>query len=134
MDSNGDGIGDINGIISKLDYLKELGVNAVELMPVFEFDELEAERYVDGKRLLNYWGYNTVSFFAPNTSYTSVKEYNREGNELKNVIKTLNENGIEVFLDVVFNHTAEGNEMGPCFSFKGIDNNIYYNFILYFLF
>ena len=118
--------GTFAGILDKLDYLKDLGVNAVELMPVFEFDELEAERYVDGKRLLNYWGYNTVSFFAPNTSYTSVKEYNREGNELKNVIKTLNENGIEVFLDVVFNHTAEGDDRAPTFSFKGYDKEIYY--------
>lgn len=118
--------GTFAGILDKLDYLLELGVNAVELMPVFEFDELEAERYVDGNRLLNYWGYNTVSFFAPNTSYTSVKEYNREGNELKKVIKTLNENGIEVFLDVVFNHTAEGDDRGPTFSFKGYDKEIYY--------
>ncbi len=110
----------------KIPYLKKLGVNAVELMPIFEFDEVKDRREYEGKELLDYWGYNTVSFFAPNTSYCSGAEYNREGNELKQLIKTLNENGIEVILDVVFNHTAEGNENGPFFSFKGIDNNIYY--------
>lgn len=118
--------GTFAGILDKLDYLKDLGVNAIELMPIFEFDELEAERYVDGNRLLNYWGYNTVGFFAPNTSYASAKEHHQEGNELKNVIKTLNENGIEVILDVVFNHTAEGDHRGPVFSFKGYDKDIYY--------
>ena len=87
---------------------------------------MEDTRVVDGERLYNYWGYNTVCFFAPNTSYTSVVEHNHEGDELKNLIYELKENGIEVILDVVFNHTAEGNEKGPCFSFKGIDNNIYY--------
>ncbi len=110
----------------KIPYLKELGVNAVELMPIFEFDEVKDSRVYDGKELLNYWGYNTVSFFSPNTGYSAKIEYNREGNELKNLIKMLKENGIEVILDVVFNHTAEGNENGPFFSFKGIDNNIYY--------
>ena len=79
-----------------------------------------------GKTLLDYWGYNSVSFFAPNTSYSSQKEYNYEGHELKSLIKALHKNGIEVILDVVFNHTAEGNEDGPFFSFKGFDNNIYY--------
>lgn len=110
----------------KIPYLKELGVNAVELMPIFEFDEVKDSRVYEGEQLLDYWGYNTVSFFAPNTSYCAGIEYNREGNELKKLIKTLKENGIEVILDVVFNHTAEGNENGPYFSFKGIDNNIYY--------
>lgn len=118
--------GTFAGIIDKLPYLKELGVTAVELMPIFEFDEMAGERECDGNKLYDYWGYNTVSFFAPKTSYSSKVEHNKEGNELKNLIKTLNENGIEVFLDVVFNHTAEGNEDGPFFSFKGIDNNIYY--------
>ncbi|MEG1877907.1 MAG: alpha-amylase family glycosyl hydrolase [Lachnospiraceae bacterium] len=118
--------GTFDGLMETLPYLKELGINAVELMPIFEFDELLDYRKVNGKPLLNYWGYNTVSFFAPNTGYTASTEYNREGNELKRLIKTFNENGIEVFLDVVFNHTAEGNEDGPFFSFKGFDNNIYY--------
>ena len=118
--------GTFAGLREKLPYLKELGVNVVELMPIFEFDEMQDYRQVDGQELCNYWGYNTVSFFAPNTSYTASTEYNREGNELKSLIRDFNQNGIEVYLDVVFNHTAEGNEEGPFFSFKGFDNNIYY--------
>lgn len=118
--------GTFAGLKDKIPYLKDLGINAVELMPIFEFDEMESARVVDGVQLYNYWGYNTVSFFAPNTSYAFNEEHNHEGDELKSLIKDLKENGIEVILDVVFNHTAEGNEMGPCFSFKGIDNNVYY--------
>lgn len=118
--------GTFAGMKDKIPYLKDLGINAVELMPIFEFDEMESARVVDGVQLYNYWGYNTVSFFAPNTSYAFNEEHNHEGDELKSLIKALKENGIEVILDVVFNHTAEGNEMGPCFSFKGIDNNVYY--------
>ena len=118
--------GTFAGILEKIPYLKELGVNAVELMPIFEFDEMADLRVVDGREVINYWGYSTVSFFSPNTSYSSSLEYNREGNELKRMVKELNANGIEVILDVVFNHTAEGNEHGPFFSFKGFDNNIYY--------
>ena len=115
--------GTFAGLKDKIPYLKDLGINAVELMPIFE---MESARVVDGVQLYNYWGYNTVSFFAPNTSYAFNEEHNHEGDELKSLIKALKENGIEVILDVVFNHTAEGNEMGPCFSFKGIDNNVYY--------
>ena len=118
--------GTFAGLKDKIPYLKDLGINAVELMPIFEFDEMESASVVDGVQLYNYWGYNTVSFFAPNTSYAFNEEHNHEGDELKSLIKALKENGIEVILDVVFNHTAEGNEMGPCFSFKGIDNNVYY--------
>lgn len=118
--------GTFAGLKDKIPYLKDLGINAVELMPIFEFDEMESARVVDGVQLYNYWGYNTVSFFAPNTSYAFNEEHNHEGDELKSLIKALKENGIAVILDVVFNHTAEGNEMGPCFSFKGIDNNVYY--------
>ena len=118
--------GTFAGLKDKIPYLKDLGINAVELMPIFEFDEMESARVVDGVQLYNYWDYNTVSFFAPNTSYAFNEEHNHEGDELKSLIKALKENGIEVILDVVFNHTAEGNEMGPCFSFKGIDNNVYY--------
>ena len=118
--------GTFAGLTEKLPYLLELGVNAVELMPIFEFDEMLDYREVDGEKLYNYWGYNTVSFFAPNTSYASSHEYNREGNELKKLISLFKQHGIEVYLDVVFNHTAEGNEKGPFFSFKGFDNNIYY--------
>jgi glycogen operon protein len=118
--------GTYEGLRQKIPYLKDLGINAIELMPIFEFDEMEGTRVVDGERLYNYWGYNTVCFFAPNTAYSSVVEHNHEGDELKSLIYELKENGIEVILDVVFNHTAEGNENGPCFSFKGFDNNIFY--------
>jgi isoamylase len=118
--------GTFAGLMEKIPYLKELGINAVELMPIFEFDETRNSREVNGKKLLEYWGYNTISFFAPNTSYTASEEYNQEGTELKELIRELHKNGIEVILDVVFNHTAEGNEMGPTFSFKGFDNRIYY--------
>ena len=118
--------GTFEGLREKIPYLKELGVNAVELMPIFEFDEMRDVRLIDENELIDFWGYNPVSFFAPNTSYCSSMEYNREGLELKTLIKDLHDNDIEVILDVVFNHTAEGNEFGPCFSFKGFDNNIYY--------
>ena len=118
--------GTFDGLKEKIPYLKELGVNAVELMPVFEFDEMRDARLIDENLLLDFWGYNPVSFFAPNTSYSSSKEYNREGMELKSLIKELHDQNMEVILDVVFNHTAEGNEFGPSFSFKGFDNQIYY--------
>ena len=118
--------GTFEGIKEKVEYLKRLGITAVELMPIFEFDETRDKREVNGKTLLDYWGYNTISFFAPNTSYAYQSEYNKEGVELKHMIKELKDNGIEVILDVVFNHTAEGNENGSFISFKGFDNNIYY--------
>ena len=118
--------GTFSGLMEKIPYLKELGINAVELMPIFEFDETMNSRTVDGKQLLECWGYNTVGFFAPNSSYAAANEHNQEGTELQTLIKALHDNGIEVILDVVFNHTAEGNEKGNTFSFKGFDNNIYY--------
>lgn len=118
--------GTFSGLMEKIPYLKELGINAVELMPIFEFDETMNSRTVDGKQLLECWGYNTVGFFSPNSSYAAANEHNQEGTELKTLIKALHDNGIEVILDVVFNHTAEGNEKGNTFSFKGFDNNIYY--------
>lgn len=118
--------GTFAGLKEKIPYLKELGINAVELMPIFEFDEMINAREVDGKQLVEYWGYNTVGFFSPNASYAAAEEVNNEGTELKELIREFHENGIEVILDVVFNHTAEGNEQGPFFSFKGFDNNIYY--------
>lgn len=118
--------GTFAGIREKIPYLKDLGINAVELMPIFEFDETMNSREVGGELLLDYWGYNTVGFFAPNSNYASTAEYNREGTELKELIRELHDHGIEVILDVVFNHTAEGNEKGPTFCFKGIDNKVYY--------
>ncbi len=114
------------GVIEKIPYLKKLGVNCVELMPVFEFDEFENSRVVDGKSLCNYWGYSTVGFFAPKAGYAVSAPMGMEVDEFKNMVKTLHQNGIEVILDVVFNHTAEGNEKGPVISFKGIDNRTYY--------
>lgn len=118
--------GTFEGLKEKIPYLKELGINAVELLPIFEFDETMGSREVNGEKLLDYWGYNTVSFFSPNTSFTAQQEYNREGQELKELIREFKKNDIEVILDVVFNHTAEGNECGPVISFKGFDNQVYY--------
>ncbi|WP_270499296.1 glycogen debranching protein [Blautia intestinalis] len=118
--------GTFSGLMEKIPYLKELGINAVELMPIFEFDETMNSRTIDGKQLLECWGYNTVGFFAPNSSYAAANEHNQEGTEFKTLIRELHANGIEVILDVVFNHTAEGNEKGKTISFKGLDNNIYY--------
>lgn len=118
--------GTFEGIREKIPYLKWLGITAVEMMPIFEFDEMQNAREYEGKQLIDYWGYNTVSYFAPNTGYTSTPEYNHEGTELRSLIADLHRAGIQVILDVVFNHTAEGNEDGTFISFKGFDNNIYY--------
>ena len=118
--------GTFAGVTEKIPYLKELGVNCVELMPVFAFDEFENSRTVNGKKLLNYWGYSTVGFFAPKAGYAVSAPYGLETDEFKNMVKKLHQAGIEVILDVVFNHTAEGNENGPYISFKGIDNSTYY--------
>ena len=114
------------GVIEKIPYLKELGVNCVELMPIFEFDEFENSRMVEGYRLLNYWGYSTVGFFAPKAGYSAAARFGMEADELKHMIRSLHLAGIQVILDVVFNHTAEGNENGPCISYRGIDNQTYY--------
>ena len=114
------------GIIEKIPYLKKLGVNCVELMPVFEFDEFENDREVNGNVLVNYWGYSTVGFFAPKAGYAASAPFGMEADELKNMVRQLHKNGIEVILDVVFNHTAEGNENGRYISFRGIDNRTYY--------
>jgi len=118
--------GTFEGLREKIPYLQWLGVTAVEMMPIFEFDEMQGAREYKGKTLIDYWGYNTISYFSPNSSYTAAEEYNQEGTELKNLIRELHAAGISVILDVVFNHTAEGNEKGPFISFKGFDNNIYY--------
>lgn len=118
--------GTYNGLIEKIPHLKELGINCIELMPIFEFDEFENYREKDGKPLYNYWGYSTVCFFAPKAGYAASAPFGMEADELKNMVKKLHQNGIEVILDVVFNHTAEGNENGPYISYKGIDNRTYY--------
>ena len=118
--------GTFAGLSEKIPYLKNLGVNCVELMPIFEFDEMDNPRHdpQTGDRLFNYWGYNTVGFYAPKAGYAA--KSNNQQNELKELIKALHLNGIEVILDVVFNHTAEGNENGPTISFRGLDNKTYY--------
>ena len=114
------------GLIEKIPYLKALGVNCVELMPIFEFDEFENSREVNGRRLVNYWGYSTVGFQAPKAGYAASARFGMEADELRHMIRTFHQNGIQVILDVVFNHTAEGGEGGPSISFKGIDNRTYY--------
>ncbi|MBD2293154.1 glycogen debranching protein GlgX [Anabaena sphaerica FACHB-251] len=120
--------GTFAGIRDKIPYLKELGVNAVELMPIYEFDEFENSRPnpQTGETLYNYWGYSTVGFFAPKAGYAATGKFGMQVDELKALVKELHKNGIEVILDVVFNHTAEGNEHGPTISFRGIDNKTYY--------
>ncbi|MFD6984562.1 glycogen debranching protein, partial [Streptomyces sp. NPDC059956] len=120
--------GTFAGLREKIPYLKELGINCIELLPVFEFDESDNPRTnpETGEQLFDYWGYNTVSFFAPKAGYAATGRYGMQGDEFRTLIKDLHAAGIEVILDVVFNHTAEGNEHGPTISFKGLDNATYY--------
>jgi isoamylase len=121
--------GTFTGLREKLPYLKSLGVNAIELLPVFEFDEFEHSRSdpeTGEPNHLNYWGYSTVNFFAPKAGYAATGNKGMQVDELKALIKACHRQGIEVILDVVFNHTAEGNEHGPTISFKGLDNQTYY--------
>ena len=114
------------GLIEKIPYLKELGITAVELLPIFEFDEMSELPYAPGSNLNNFWGYNTVSFFSPNSDFCVTPSEGTHVNEFRDMVKALHKAGIEVILDIVFNHTYEGNESGPVISFKGIDNTIYY--------
>ncbi|QVL29993.1 glycogen debranching protein GlgX [Telmatocola sphagniphila] len=120
--------GSYRGVIEKIPYLKELGVTAVELMPVQEFNEHRTQdtNLKPGKILRNYWGYDPVSFFVTKASYCSAGTLGQEKLEFKEMVRALHSAGIEVILDVVFNHTAEGNELGPTFCFRGIDNSIFY--------
>jgi glycogen operon protein len=120
--------GTFTGVREKIPYLKALGINCLELMPVFEFDELENPRTnpLTGDRLYNYWGYSTLGFYAPKAGYAATGQVGMQADEFKALVKTLHRNGIEVILDVVFNHTAEGNEQGPTISFRGLDNRTYY--------
>ena len=111
------------GFIEKIPYLKELGVNAVELLPVHEF---HIRDFLLNKGLTEYWGYNTIGFFAPESSYCSNQTFGCQVNEFKTLVRELHKAGIEVILDVVYNHSGEGNELGPSLSFKGIDNPTYY--------
>ncbi|KDP34860.1 hypothetical protein JCGZ_09148 [Jatropha curcas] len=119
------------GVVEKLDHLKELGVNCIELMPCHEFNELEYYSYnsVLGDYKMNFWGYSTVNYFSPMTRYSSAGTRNCGHdaiNEFKLLVREAHKRGIEVIMDVVFNHTAEGNEKGPILSFRGVDNSVYY--------
>src|SRR5205085_1935791 len=98
----------------------------VELLPICEFDETEVLRSIDGKALRNFWGYSTLGFFAPQAEYCVDAAFGSHLNEFRNMVKALHRAGIEVILDVVFNHTDEGNHLGPLFSFAGLDNRNYY--------
>jgi glycogen operon protein len=123
--------GTFAGLRDKIPYLKQLGVNCIELMPIYEFDEFEGSHKhpETGELLVNYWGYSTVGFFSPKAGYAATgktKDGTMVADELRTLVKELHQNGIEVMLDVVFNHTAEGNEFGPTISFRGIDNVTYY--------
>jgi len=120
--------GTFAGIREKIPYLNGLGVNGIELMPIHEFDEFENSRLspATGQRLMNYWGYSNVGFFAPKAGFAATGKFGMQADELKNLIKELHKNGMELILDVVFNHTAEGNENGPTISYRGIDNKTYY--------
>ena len=120
--------GTYRGVIEKIPFLKDLGITSVEFLPVQEFNgnEIIRPNPRTGKKLTNYWGYSTVAFFAPKGSYASDKSPGGQVNEFKEMVRELHKAKIEVILDIVFNHTAEGNEEGPTFSFRGLDNSVYY--------
>ena len=120
--------GTYRGVIEKIPFFKDLGITSIEFLPVQEFNENEFPRINPrtGEKLTNYWGYSTAAFFAPKGSYASDKTPGGQVREFKEMVKELHKAGIEVILDIVFNHTAEGNEQGPTLSFRGLDNSIYY--------
>lgn len=120
--------GTFRGVMEKIPYFTELGITSLELLPVQEFDELENTRVnpVTGEQLQNYWGYNTITFFAPKSRYSSAGALGQQVTEFKEMVRELHAAGIEVILDIVFNHSAEGDETGPTLCFRGWDNSIYY--------
>jgi len=120
--------GTYKGVIEKIPYFKDLGITSIEFLPVQEFNENEIPRHnpSTGEKLKNYWGYSTVAFFAPKGSYAADRTPGGQVKEFKEMVRELHKAGLEVILDIVFNHTAEGNEQGPTFSFRGLDNSIYY--------
>jgi len=126
--SNVEHPGTYRGVIEKIPYLKELGITSMEFLPIQEFNEKEhvAVNQKTGERLVNYWGYSTIAFFAPKGSYAANSALGGQVSEFKEMVRELHKAGIEVILDIVFNHTAEGNEMGPTISFRGLDNQVYY--------
>ena len=122
--------GSFYGVVEKIPYLKQLGVTAVELLPVFDFDDTEIVKMSpDGKPLKNFWGYHTLSYFAPENSYCVSIQAAQHLNDFRDMVKALHKAGIEVILDVVFNHTGEGDQGGPIINFKGLDNSIYYHLV-----
>lgn len=120
--------GSYRGVAEMVPYFKELGVTAIELLPIHAFNEFEFNRHnpETGERLRNYWGYNTLGFFAPHEAYSHQPSRGGAVREFKEMVKAFHEAGVEVILDVVFNHTVEGNHLGPTFSFRGLDNQIFY--------
>ncbi len=120
--------GTFRGLVEKIPYLRDLGVTAVELMPVTEFEECDNPRLnpLSGETLKNYWGYHPISFFAPKAAYAVDKRPGDAVREFKDMVKAFHRAGMEVILDMVFNHTAEGDERGPTISFRGLDNEVYY--------
>ena len=120
--------GTYRGVIEKIPYFKDLGITSLEFLPIQEFNENELNfiNPKNGNRLVNYWGYSTVAFFSPKSSYAHDRSPGGQVREFKEMVRELHKAGLEVILDIVLNHTAEGNELGPTFSFRGLDNNIYY--------
>jgi len=120
--------GTFQGVVEKIPYLRQLGVTAIELLPVQEFheNELTVRNPLTGERLRNYWGYSTVAFFAPRENYSSRRRPGVQVSEFKTMVRALHRAGVEVILDIVFNHTAEGDQNGPTLNFRGLDNRIYY--------
>jgi glycogen operon protein len=120
--------GTFAGLTEKIPYLQDLGVTAIELMPILEFNENESRRLnpITGERLKNYWGYNPVAFFAPKQSYRDAGAHGRQIEDFREMVKAFHSAGIEVILDIVLNHTAENDELGPTISLRGIDNSIFY--------
>lgn len=120
--------GTFKGLIEKIDYLKKLGITSVELMPIHEFDEIDC-KYSNpktGEKLVNYWGYSSISFFALKSAFADCPSRNGVVNEFRDLVKAFHKNGIEVIVDVVFNHTAEGGSDRPTINFKGLENSVYY--------
>jgi glycogen operon protein len=120
--------GTYRGVVEKIPYLKDLGVTSLEFLPMHEFDELDnlLVNPRSGEKLQNYWGYQTIAFFAPKSNYSSSGKRGEQVSEFKEMVRELHKAGIEVIMDIVFNHTSEGNEKGATLSFRGLDNTIYY--------